>query len=177
VEEYLEAKVTEAVSMADLPLITGIGIRAIQATFRRHRGYSTSGIPEIDTAQASERLRSAKATRVIDVAYDCGFAKLKFQRRLSAAFRRAAVGNTVASAPHGAAAMTALDVMWVGLGGGLGSLLRWWIGRVVGERYRGDFPLGTFLINVSGSFVIGFSLPCSWSTGATATARRSILFV
>jgi fluoride exporter len=52
--------------------------------------------------------------------------------------------------------MTALDVMWVGLGGGLGSLLRWWIGRVVGERYRGDFPLGTFLINVSGSFVIGY---------------------
>ena len=46
--------------------------------------------------------------------------------------------------------------MWVGLGGGLGALLRWWIGRVVGARYRGDFPLGTFLINVSGSFVIGY---------------------
>jgi CrcB protein len=46
--------------------------------------------------------------------------------------------------------------MWVGLGGGLGSVLRWWIGRVVGERYRGDFPLGTFLINVSGSFLIGY---------------------
>jgi len=39
--------------------------------------------------------------------------------------------------------MTAVDVLWVGLGGGLGSLLRWWVGRVVGERYRGDFPLGT----------------------------------
>ena len=34
--------------------------------------------------------------------------------------------------------MTALDVLWVGLGGGLGSLLRWWVGRVVGERYRGS---------------------------------------
>src|ERR1700761_3000253 len=52
--------------------------------------------------------------------------------------------------------MTPLDVMWVGLGGGLGSVLRWWIGRVVGERYHGDFPLGTFLINISGSFVIGY---------------------
>jgi CrcB protein len=52
--------------------------------------------------------------------------------------------------------MRALDIMWVGLGGGAGSLLRWWIGRIVGERYRGGFPLATFLINVSGAFVIGY---------------------
>jgi len=52
--------------------------------------------------------------------------------------------------------MRALDVLWVGLGGGAGSLLRWWIGRVVGERYHGAFPLATFLINVSGAFVIGY---------------------
>ncbi len=52
--------------------------------------------------------------------------------------------------------MTALDVFWVGLGGGLGSLLRWWIGLRVGQFYKGAFPLGTFLINVSGAFVIGY---------------------
>ena len=46
--------------------------------------------------------------------------------------------------------------MWVGLGGGLGSVLRWWIGRLLGEAYKGHFPLGTFLINVSGSLVIGY---------------------
>jgi CrcB protein len=49
-----------------------------------------------------------------------------------------------------------VDVAWVGLGGGLGSVLRWWIGRLVGERYKGRFPVGTFLINVSGSLVIGY---------------------
>src|SRR4029453_17777857 len=49
-----------------------------------------------------------------------------------------------------------VDVMWVGLGGGIGSVLRWWIGRLVGERYKGHFPWGTFLINVSGSLVIGY---------------------
>jgi fluoride exporter len=52
--------------------------------------------------------------------------------------------------------MKPLDVVWVGLGGGLGSVLRWWIGVIVGERYHGEFPLGTFLINVSGSFIIGY---------------------
>ena len=52
--------------------------------------------------------------------------------------------------------MTALDVLWIGLGGGLGSLMRWWVGRVVGERYRGDFPFGTLLINISGALPMGY---------------------
>ncbi len=52
--------------------------------------------------------------------------------------------------------MTAIDVMWVGLGGGIGSLLRWWIGLGVDKIYKGSFPLGTFLINISGAFVIGY---------------------
>ncbi|SFV34334.1 fluoride efflux transporter CrcB [Hyphomicrobium facile] len=52
--------------------------------------------------------------------------------------------------------MTALDVMWVGLGGGIGSLLRWWVGHVTGRVYHGSFPLGTFLINITGAFIIGY---------------------
>jgi CrcB protein len=52
--------------------------------------------------------------------------------------------------------MKPADVMWVGLGGGLGSVLRWCVGRIVGERYHRDFPLGTFVINVSGTFLIGY---------------------
>ncbi|WP_297576907.1 CrcB family protein [uncultured Deefgea sp.] len=52
--------------------------------------------------------------------------------------------------------VSALDVMWVGLGGGLGSLARWRVGLWVGERYHGVFPLGTLLINVSGAFVIAY---------------------
>jgi fluoride exporter len=49
-----------------------------------------------------------------------------------------------------------VDVMWVGLGGGLGSVLRWWIGRLVGAGDKGRFPLGTFLINLSGGLLIGY---------------------
>ena len=52
--------------------------------------------------------------------------------------------------------MSPADYLWVGLGGGLGSVLRWWTGKLVAERYVGDFPLSTLVINVSGAFVIGF---------------------
>lgn len=49
-----------------------------------------------------------------------------------------------------------MGMLWVGLGGGFGSLLRWQVGKLVGERYQGSFPLATFLINISGAFVFGF---------------------
>lgn len=52
--------------------------------------------------------------------------------------------------------MTPSDIVLVGLGGGLGSVLRWTIGLLVGERYHGRFPLGTFLINISGAFIMGY---------------------
>jgi CrcB protein len=40
-------------------------------------------------------------------------------------------------------------------GGGLGAMARYFVGAQVMTRYAGRFPLGTFLINVSGSFLIG----------------------
>jgi fluoride exporter len=52
--------------------------------------------------------------------------------------------------------MTPWDVLWVALGGGVGSVMRWGVGRAVGEGYHGPFPLSTFLINVSGAFAIGY---------------------
>ena len=41
------------------------------------------------------------------------------------------------------------------LGGGAGSLARFLLGTAIMNRYIGRFPLGTFVINVSGSFLIG----------------------
>ena len=42
------------------------------------------------------------------------------------------------------------------VGGAGGSVIRWLVGIGVGERHKGTFPLGTFLINVSGAFLMGF---------------------
>jgi fluoride exporter len=41
------------------------------------------------------------------------------------------------------------------IGGGMGALARYLVALLVGSRYGGRFPLGTFLINVTGSFLIG----------------------
>jgi fluoride exporter len=44
------------------------------------------------------------------------------------------------------------------LGGAVGSYLRYWIGRWAGNQTWGQgFPVGTFLINVTGSFILGFA--------------------
>lgn len=44
----------------------------------------------------------------------------------------------------------------VAVGGALGSMARYAVALLVAGMWRREFPLATFLINVSGSFVIGF---------------------
>jgi len=43
----------------------------------------------------------------------------------------------------------------VGLGGFLGSIARFWLGSYITYRIGARFPFGTFVINISGSFLIG----------------------
>lgn len=43
--------------------------------------------------------------------------------------------------------------IFVGLGGALGSMLRYFLSTTI--KNQGDFPLGTFITNVVGSFLIG----------------------
>ncbi len=48
-----------------------------------------------------------------------------------------------------------LNYFWVGLGGALGSMGRFWLSGLIARHFGEVFPLGTLLVNVSGSFVIG----------------------
>ena len=50
------------------------------------------------------------------------------------------------------------DYLAVATGGALGACLRYYIGGFVLARTTTPFPLATFIINVSGSFIIGFFL-------------------
>jgi len=49
-------------------------------------------------------------------------------------------------------------VLWVALGGAIGSAARFIVGGWFAARFGADFPYGTFFINVTGSFIIGLFL-------------------
>jgi fluoride exporter len=51
-----------------------------------------------------------------------------------------------------------LQVLFVALGGAIGSAARYLVGGWFAVRFGAAFPYGTFVINVSGSFIIGFFL-------------------
>jgi fluoride exporter len=46
--------------------------------------------------------------------------------------------------------------LMIAIGGGLGSMLRFWVGGVVSGKMGTRFPHGTFVINCTASFLIGF---------------------
>ena len=45
------------------------------------------------------------------------------------------------------------------VGGGVGALMRYIAGMTIAARIGGRFPLGTLVINVTGSFLIGILMP------------------
>lgn len=48
--------------------------------------------------------------------------------------------------------------LYIALGGGLGSLARYWVGSAVASRLGARFPYGTFVINVSACLLLGFAM-------------------
>jgi CrcB protein len=47
-----------------------------------------------------------------------------------------------------------LAYLWIAIGGALGSVGRFWLNGIVSQRFD-TFPMGTLVINVAGSFIIG----------------------
>lgn len=47
------------------------------------------------------------------------------------------------------------EVLWVGLGGFVGANARYLLGGWIAARFGAAFPYGTFLINSTGSFILG----------------------
>ncbi|SPE56495.1 putative fluoride ion transporter CrcB [Verrucomicrobia bacterium] len=48
-----------------------------------------------------------------------------------------------------------LNYLWLGLGGAMGTIARFWLNGIVSRHFE-TFPMGTLVINVTGSFVITF---------------------
>jgi fluoride exporter len=47
------------------------------------------------------------------------------------------------------------DILLVGAGSALGGILRLLIGKSIMQFFQYPFPLGTFIVNITGSFLIG----------------------
>ena len=56
----------------------------------------------------------------------------------------------------GCAYLFMLAYLWVAIGGALGSVGRFWLNGFISGRFGESFPMGTLIINVTGSFAIGF---------------------
>lgn len=49
-----------------------------------------------------------------------------------------------------------LAYLWIAIGGAVGSMARYGVGGLVSNKFGETFPWGTLVVNISGSFVIGF---------------------
>jgi CrcB protein len=67
-----------------------------------------------------------------------------------------------------------LKYLAVGLGGFVGSIARYLLGAYIGSRYGVRFPYGTFVINVTGCFLVGLIMALLSRTTASTYWRYLI---
>jgi len=66
-------------------------------------------------------------------------------------------------------------IAYVALGSAAGGVTRLLFTAFVQERIGGGFPLGTLLVNVTGSFVLGFIIKYALATPAITPELRALL--
>lgn len=48
-----------------------------------------------------------------------------------------------------------MEILFVGIGGALGSVTRYQLGKHIASKQKTSFPLGTFIVNISGAVLLG----------------------
>jgi CrcB protein len=66
-------------------------------------------------------------------------------------------------------------IWYIALGGAVGSVLRFLLGGLIQQRVESGFPLGTLIINVSGSLLLGFLVEYALATPAISREIRALL--
>lgn len=68
--------------------------------------------------------------------------------------------------------------LWIAVGSGLGGIARYWCSGLAARWIGETFPLGTLIVNIVGSFVIGFFAILTGPDGrlfVSTTARQFVL--
>ena len=69
-----------------------------------------------------------------------------------------------------------MRIFWsVAVGGALGCVSRYYLTAFIQQRAGPSFPVGTLLINVTGSFLLGFIMRYALQSGAVSAETRMLL--
>jgi fluoride exporter len=72
---------------------------------------------------------------------------------------------------------TVRTIVAIGIAGGLGALARYGLDGLISRRLASPFPWGTFAVNVSGAFVLGFLMTLMTEQLTAAPWLRSALTI
>ncbi|HTI57480.1 fluoride efflux transporter CrcB [Mucilaginibacter sp.] len=67
------------------------------------------------------------------------------------------------------------NILLIFIGGGAGSLMRYFLSRFINSLSTSHFPFGTFVVNVAGCFLIGFVIFYTERYGERADTWRLLL--
>jgi CrcB protein len=71
-----------------------------------------------------------------------------------------------------------MSYVWIAVGSGLGGMFRYWCSGVAARLIGETFPWGTLIVNVAGSFVIGFFFTFTGPDGrllVSSTMRQFVM--
>lgn len=72
---------------------------------------------------------------------------------------------------------SATTYLWIATGGALGSVARFWLNGIISTRLAvgGTFPLGTLVVNVGGSLIIGVLAALTIPEGKMSSEERAFV--
>ncbi|MFN3849459.1 MAG: fluoride efflux transporter CrcB [Spirosomataceae bacterium] len=68
------------------------------------------------------------------------------------------------------------NILLIFVGGGAGSLVRYFLGKIVQQNFAVSFPIGTLIVNIVASFILGLFVGKSISTDDTLKALIAVGF-
>ena len=69
-----------------------------------------------------------------------------------------------------------MKLLWyVALGSAVGGVMRVLVGSAIQERFTGAYPMGTFIVNLTGSLILGFLMRYALATPTVSADMRALL--